>query len=81
MKTHYFSLGWGHVHKVVAANGKPIILDKDILVKITDDDPRARMFDNFDDVWCWEYEEFPAKDMRYFPRGVYDLNLGKSVAL
>lgn len=80
MKTNYFSFGWGHVHKFAGKNGV-ITLDKDILVKITDKDPRARMFHHFGPVWASQYEEFPAEDIKYYPRGVYDIDSGKIVAL
>lgn len=66
MTTSYFTFGQGHVHSV---NG--CTFDKDIVVKITAEDPRQVMFDTFGRKWSHEYTELP--DMRWYPRGVYVL--------
>jgi len=66
MKTSYFSFCGHHVHR-----HNDITFDVDLLVKITDEDPRRRMFEIFNDKWGFEYNELP--DLRYFPRGIYDL--------
>lgn len=67
MTTRYFSFGFGHVHRV---NG--FTFDKDILVKITAEDPRAKMFEMFGAKWAMEYEHPP--DERYWPRGMKELS-------
>lgn len=41
-KTSYFTLGQRHLHRY---NGQ--ILDKDCVIKITDEDPREKMFELF----------------------------------
>jgi hypothetical protein len=66
MRTAYFSFGFGHAHNV---NG--FTYDKDILVKITADDPRKVMFDTFGAKWAMEYDEPP--DPIYYPRGIKEL--------
>lgn len=78
MISSYFSFGQDHIHKFYASTGA-ILLDKDIIVKITDKDPREKMFELFGDVWSQQYDELP--DMKYFPRGIFDLTKGKRVAL
>jgi hypothetical protein len=67
MTTNYFTFGFGHVHEV---NG--FIYDKDIVVKITADDPRQKMFDTFGRKWAMQYDTPP--DMNYFPRGIKELD-------
>lgn len=66
MKTAYFSFGFGHTHSVGG-----FTYDKDILVKITDDDPRRVMFDTFGPKWSMQYDEPP--DSQYYPRGIKEL--------
>ena len=63
MKTSYFTFGQCHSH---AHEG--LTLDKDIVVEITADDPRERMFVLFGRMWAFEYDEPP--DMALFPRGI-----------
>lgn len=66
MNTSYFTLGQQHVHSY---NGET--LDKDIVIKITAKDPRAKMFELFGPVWSLQYDECP--EMEYFPRGIYEI--------
>ena len=70
MKTRYFTFGQSHIHRY-----KNHILDKDCVVRISAEDPRSVMFDNFEDVWAFEYEDMP--DMSLFCRGIYDLTNNK----
>lgn len=72
VKTAYFTFGQDHAHRF--AN---ITLDKDIVVKITDKDPRGTMFEYFGPKWAMQYDEKP--DMRYYYRGIYDLNKAEIV--
>lgn len=65
MKTRYFTLGQHHTHSF---NGHT--LDKNSVIKITDEYPRGKMFEWFGDKWSFEYEAAP--DMKYFPRGIYN---------
>ena len=65
MKTSWFTFGQCHSHR--CGN---ITLDKDIVIKITSEDPRATMVSLFGDKWCFEYSREP--DMKYFPRGIYE---------
>lgn len=69
-KTSYFTLGQRHLHRY---NGQ--ILDKDCVIKITDEDPREKMFELFGKEFSFEYEEKP--DMKFFPKGVYNLTENK----
>ncbi len=66
MKTSYFTFGQVHTHSF---NGKT--LDKDIVLRITAEDPRAVMVKYFVQKWAMEYDEPPRMDL--FPRGIYDL--------
>ena len=68
-RTAYFSLGFNHAH---AVDG--FTYDKDVLVKITAPDPRARMFEVFGGAWSFEYGEadLPAI-LHHFPRGIKEL--------
>ena len=66
VQTSYFSFGQVHVHSI---NGKTF--DKDCIVKITAEDPRAVMFKTFGPRWAFEYDEIP--NMEYFPRGIIAL--------
>jgi hypothetical protein len=70
MKTHYFTLGQMHTHSF---NG--YTLDKDCVIKITDEEPRNVMMKFFGTVWAFEY--FNKPKMEYFPRGVYNLTENK----
>ncbi len=66
MRTSYFTFGQVHVHSV---NG--VTFDKDIVVKITAKDPRQVMVDTFGQKWSMEYDKEP--DMKFLPRGIYEL--------
>ena len=70
MTTHYFSLGQVHTH---SCNGHT--LDKNCLIKITAESPRDVMLEHFGVKWCFEYDKMP--DMKYFPRGIYNLTENK----
>lgn len=70
MKTHYFTLGQSHIHKF----GK-WVLDKDCVIKITDAEPLLIMMICFETEWAFEYEKCP--EMKYFPRGIYNLTEDK----
>lgn len=54
-----FTFGQSHVHFV---NGRTF--DRNIVVKITADDPRQVMFDTFGRQWGHEYDKEPP--MKYF---------------
>lgn len=66
----YFSFGQEHAHR---CNGHT--LDKDVIVKIEHENPRAVMEEHFGRKWGFEYNKLP--DMRYFPRGIYNLTTNK----
>lgn len=66
--TSWFTFGQGHVHTVDG-----FTYDKDIVVKITARQPRAVMVEWFGLKWAFEYSKQP--DMRYFSRGVKEINL------
>tara|TARA_R110000787_G_scaffold16774_6_gene52589 strand:+ start:1611 stop:1847 length:237 start_codon:yes stop_codon:yes gene_type:complete len=53
-KTSWFTFGWGHAHIVDERT-----YDKDVIVKITAEDPRARMIELFGLKWGFEYDEEP----------------------
>lgn len=63
MKKSYFTFGQSHVHEIDG-----FIFDKDIVVEIENDNPRAVMFNMFGRKWAMEYDEKPS--MEYFPRGI-----------
>lgn len=66
MKTSYFTFGQSHAHNVGG-----FTYDKDIVVKITAENPRKVMFKTFGDKWCFEYDKEP--DMKYFHRGIKEV--------
>lgn len=66
MPTSYFTFGQTHVHSVGG-----VTFDKDLVVKITAEDPRAEMVRHFGVKWGMEYDEMP--DLSYYPRGVCEL--------
>jgi hypothetical protein len=67
--TNYFSFGFDHAHAIAG-----FTYDKDVLVKITADDPRKVMFDTFGPKWAMQYDEDELPDLlHYFPRGVKEL--------
>lgn len=69
MTTSYFTFGQQHVHSV---NG--FTYDKDVVVKITAEDPRAVMFETFGPTWAFQYDDAPPP-MEYFPRGIKELHV------
>ena len=50
-------------------------LDHDCVIKITAENPRDIMVEHFGLKWAFEYNECP--EMRYFPRGIYNLTENK----
>lgn len=68
MKTRYFSFGQKHTHSL---NGHT--LDKNCIVKITAENPRDVMVDYFKSEWCFEYTDFTDEDLKYYPRGDYNI--------
>jgi hypothetical protein len=50
-------------------------LDRNCVIKITAENPRELMVEYFGLGWAFEYDERP--EMRYFPRGVYNLTDNK----
>jgi hypothetical protein len=68
MTTSYFTFGQGHVHSVDG-----FTYDKDIVVKITAEDPREVMFATFGRTWAMQYDKPPR--MEYFPRGIKELHV------
>lgn len=68
MKTAYFTFGFGHVHSVDG-----FTYDKDILVKITNEDPRGRMFELFGPKWAMQYDSLDELKPEYYPRGIKEL--------
>lgn len=71
MTTAYFTFGQEHAHRVGG-----FTYDKNVVVKITAHDPRQVMFDTFGPKWAMQYQphEIDEVFMRYFPRGVKELN-------
>ena len=74
MKTHYFTLGQQHVHRFAGET-----LDKDVVLRITDKDPREKMFQLLGKVWSHEYESLDKVGMEHSPRGIFDINDGEFV--
>lgn len=66
MTTSYFTFGQSHAH---AVDG--ITYDKDCVVAITAEDPRAEMFRLFGAKWAMQYDEPP--DLKHFPRGIFTI--------
>ena len=66
LETSWFTFGQDHAHRI---NGTT--LDRNIVLKITAEDPREVMFQYFDTKWAMEYDKEP--NMSYFPRGVLEL--------
>jgi hypothetical protein len=74
LKTSYFTLGQDHAHRY-----GNITLDKDVVIKITAEDPRQRMFDLFGQKWAFEYHSIDEIELKYYPRGIYDVDKLKKV--
>lgn len=72
MITRYFTFGQTHTHSI---NGHT--MDKDCIVKITSENPRAIMVEYFKDKWAFEYTDITENDLKYFSRGIYDLTNNK----
>lgn len=68
MKTSYFTFGQSHLHRI-----DDFIYDKDIIVKITSEDPRATMCELFGREWGHEYDEAHAPNTKNFPRGIKEV--------
>lgn len=68
IKTAYFTFGQVHVHYV-----NSITFDKDCVVRIDSYNPRETMFETFGTKWGFQYDNEPP-DMKYFPRGIINLN-------
>ena len=66
MKTSYFTFGQSNAHSVSG-----FTYDKDIIVMVTAENPREKMFEYFGDKWAMEYPSLP--DLKFFPRGVKEL--------
>ncbi len=66
MTTCYFTFGFDHTHLI---NG--VLYDQDCVLKVTAEDPRARMVEVFGAKWAFEYPEPP--NMDHFPRGILEL--------
>ena len=70
MRTSYFTLGQSHIYRF---NGQT--LDRDCVIKITAENPSEVMGEYVGLEWAFEYDKCP--EMRYFPRGVYNLTDNK----
>jgi hypothetical protein len=69
VSTAYFTFGFQHVHVV---NG--FTYDRNVLIKITAEDPRQVMFDTFGEQWAMQYTEDDLPELLpYYPRGVKEL--------
>lgn len=69
MSTSYFTFGQNHTHRYGETT-----LDCDIVVKITAEDPRARMFELFGQEWSMEYDEIPQEKLdKYYHRGIFEI--------
>jgi hypothetical protein len=68
MITHWFTFGQSHAHSV---NGKTF--DKDCVVEIEAEDPRAVMCEHFGDKWAFEYNHLKDLTLDYYPRGIMKL--------
>lgn len=66
MTTCYFTFGQNHVHRL---NG--VMWDKDVVCKITAEDPCDVMFATFGANWSMQYDQPPRMDL--FPRGIITL--------
>lgn len=66
-QTAWFTFGFDHAHAIAG-----FTFDKDIVVKITAADPRARMFELFGQKWSMQYGTEP--DLSFYPRGVKEMS-------
>lgn len=75
MRTEYFSIGYGQEHYY---NGKRLTIG--VLVRITDENPRQKMFDTFGAKWSMQYKTLEdAGYPKYYDKGLFDLNKGEFV--
>lgn len=70
MKTHYFTFGQTHTHSF---NGVTL----DVVVKITAEDPRKKMFEYFGDKWGFEHKKLEDVGIEYYSKGIFNTNTGK----
>lgn len=63
MKTSHFTFGQSHIHRIGG-----VVYDKDVVLRITAEDPRAVMFSTSDRRWSMEYDTPP--NLSHFPRGI-----------
>lgn len=63
--TSYFTFGQAHIHEY-----KGIRIDRNIVVKITAKDPRAKMFELFGREWGFQYHTIEDVGMEWYPRGI-----------
>lgn len=70
MKTSYFTLGSNHQHTVTDGDTERRLTNS-VVIKITAEDPRARIFELFGPKWSMEYNEPP--EMEYYSAGIYEL--------
>lgn len=73
---HFVTFGQEHVHRI-----NDQTLDAHCVACFTADDVaagRARAFELFGPQFCFHYteEEFDWESLRFFPRGIIDLDLG-----
>lgn len=67
--TRYFTFGQEHFHQLGDE-----ILDRDSVVRITDENPRERMVELFATRWSSEYVDLSELTLKFYPRGIFDLN-------
>lgn len=66
--TRYYTFGFAHAHAIGG-----FTYDKDIVVKVTDKDPRLVMYQYFGQKWSNEYKTEEDVDMSFYPRGIKEL--------
>lgn len=69
MTRTYVTFGQVHTHRV---NGKTF--DCDCVAAIDDPGDRSRIFETFGDKFFTTYDDFSKVDMKYFPRGVIEVD-------
>jgi uncharacterized protein YegJ (DUF2314 family) len=65
MTTSYFTFGQDHAHRV-----GDFTYDKDVIVKVTANDPRAVMFATFGRKWSMQYCEADIPNMIHHSRKI-----------
>lgn len=73
MKTSYFTFGQNHTHTLDG-----VTLDKDCIVRITNENPREKMFYLFGDKWSFEHDVDDI-DARYFNRGIFPISTNNKI--